>query len=105
MRLGDRAQPVLASFFHDGGRVYVLVVCGDGYATPPRPRTEYGLEVWLGRKRRILCNWVRPRVFRGGRGGVVPRLYLYLPLFPRVARGAMPPTVQYCGGTMYSDQI
>ena len=44
-------------------------------------------------------------VFRGSGGGyycrrrsVVPRLYLYLPLFPSVARGAMPPTVRYCGG-------
>ena len=44
-------------------------------------------------------------VFRGSGGGyycrrrsVVPRLYLGLPLFPSVARGAMPPTVRYCGG-------
>ena len=29
-------------------------------------------------------------------------MYLYLPLCPRMAREAMPLTVQYCGGTMYS---
>ena len=44
-------------------------------------------------------------VFQGIGGGyycrrrsVVPRLYLGLPLFPSVVRGAMPPTVRYCGG-------
>ena len=37
MRLDDRAQPILVSFFHDGGRISVFVVCGDGYVAPPRP--------------------------------------------------------------------
>jgi hypothetical protein len=43
--LGDRPQPILVRFFHDEGYVSVLVVCGNGYAALPRPRTKYGLEV------------------------------------------------------------
>ena len=39
-RLGDRPQPILVRFFHDGGRVSVLVVCGDA---PPGTRTRCDL--------------------------------------------------------------
>ena len=39
-RLGDRPQPILVRFFHEGGRVSVLVVCGDA---PPGPRTRCDL--------------------------------------------------------------
>ena len=40
--LDDRPQPILVRFFHGGGHVSVLVVCGDGYVAPPR---KHGLEM------------------------------------------------------------
>ena len=39
--LGDRSQPILVRYFHDEGHVSVLVICGNGDAAPPRPRTKH----------------------------------------------------------------
>jgi hypothetical protein len=94
-RLGDRAQPILVPFFHDGGRVSVLVMCGDGYVAPQgHARSAASRCDLVGNATR--AYYVHPWVGRGSEEGDgldaeawSQHLCLCLPLFQRLARGAL----------------
>ena len=107
MPLGNRPQPILIHFFHDGGQVSMLIVCGcTARAThKSRPRGAIWSKTW---QRCILCIqahlWVCQGVWR-----VMHWMRGHDPMSASAsvseggkrsdsAKWVMPLMVHYCGG-------